>query len=518
MYIQRLYLYLNMTKPSEELYLSCARVGEDGNALRPAYLVELLRGLFPALAVTRPESGGAQDQLVCGADGIGFVADSLREYAAGRLPEEAQQAFYTFYRCYLQDAQYQEEMTALTDTAFARYADTPLTKVVSSALYGSSLLGSVSRLEKYAACAYAHFLQYGLRLRERGEYGFEAVDMGNLFHQALELFGERLAAHGYTWVSFPEEESGALVEEALNACAAVYGETVLYSSERNQHLLGRIGRILNRTVRTLRAQLRKGSFLPEAFEVSFDSLEELDALNIALTEKEKIRLRGRIDRVDLCEKDDKVYVKVIDYKSGKHSFDLAALYYGLQLQLVVYMNAAQELAGKKYPDREVHPAAMLYYHVADPMVKAEGDISPEEINQRILRELKMTGVVNDSDDAVSLLDADFTEKSDILPLERKKDGTFSAASGVMAEEDMRMVSNYVNHKIRQLGKGILDGTISVNPCEFGSDKACTYCAYKSVCGYDGGAAERSGYQPRKLPKMEAKEALELIREENQKWQ
>lgn len=513
MYIQKLYLYLNMTKPSQALYLSYARVGEDGKTLRPAYLVELLRGLFPALVVVRPEGETAQEQLMCGADGVGFFADSLREYAAGRLPEAQQKAFYTFYHCYRQDPQYAGQVETLTEAAFAQYVDTPLTRAVSSALYGASLLGSVSRLEKFAACAYAHFLQYGLRLRERGEYGFEAVDMGNLFHQTLELFGERLSAHGYTWLTFPEEESGALVAEALSACAAVYGETVLYSSERNKRLLGRIERILNRTVRTLKTQLQKGSFLPEAFEVSFDSLEDLDALNIALTEQEKLRLRGRIDRVDLCEKDEKIYVKVIDYKSGERRFDLAALYYGLQLQLVVYMNAAEELVRKKYPDREVHPAAMLYYHVADPMVEAEEEVTPEEINQRILRELKMTGVVNKSDEAVSLLDAEFADKSDILPLERKKDGTFSASSGVMAEEDMIMVSDYVNQKIRRLGKEILNGTISVNPCEFGGDKACTYCAYKSVCRYDAGAAAQSGYQVRKLPKMGTEQALERIREE-----
>ncbi|MDE7178318.1 MAG: helicase-exonuclease AddAB subunit AddB [Lachnospiraceae bacterium] len=513
MYIQRLYLYLNMTKPSQDLYLSYARVGEDGRTLRPAYLVELLRGLFPALSTERPESGGTAEQLVSGADGVGFLADGLREYAAGRLPETEQEMFYTFYRCYLQDGAYREEIERLTEAAFARYEDTPLTRSVSAALYGASLLGSVSRLEKYAACAYAHFLQYGLRLRERGEYGFEAVDMGNLFHQALEVFGERLAAHGYTWLDFPQEESGVLVAEALAACAAVYGDTVLYSSERNKRLLDRMERILKRTVRTLRTQLMRGSFLPEAFEVSFDSLEELDALNIALTEKEKLRLRGRIDRVDLCEKDDKVYVKVIDYKSGERRFDLAALYHGLQLQLVVYMNAAVELAEKKYPGREVHPAAMLYYHVADPIVEAEDDLTPEEINERILRELKMTGVVNKSDEAVSLLDAEFTEKSDILPLERKKDGSFSAASGVMDEADMQMISNYVNQKIRKLGREILDGTISVNPCEFGSDKACTYCAYKSVCGFEAGTAAQYGYQPRKLSKMGTAEALERIREE-----
>ncbi len=508
MYIQRLYLYLNMTKPSEALYLSYARVGEDGRPLRPAYLVDMVRGLFPGLTPEMPERGPAREQILCGADGVGFFADMLREYAAGRTTEEEQHTLTTFYRCYEENPQYRKQAAGLVDTAFARHEDKPLSRAAATALYGASLLNSVSRLETYAACAYAHFLQYGLRLRERGEYSFEPVDMGNLFHGVLETFSDKLAERGYTWFDFPGEEGRRLVAESLEACAAAYGETILYSSARNRHLLKRIERILNRTVQTLQIQLQRGQFLPEAFEVSFDVLENLDSLNIALSEKEKLRLRGRIDRVDIGETKDRIYVKVIDYKSGERRFDLAALYYGLQLQLVVYMNAAVELVQRKRPDKEVVPAAMLYYRVTDPMVEGE-NLTPEEVNAQILQELRMTGMVNDNDEAVRMLDGVFTEQSDILPLARKKDGNFSAASSVISEEDMRTVSNYVNRKIRSLGREILDGTIAVNPCELGAEKACTYCVYKRVCGFDAGA---EGYQPRKLEKLKAQEALEKMRE------
>lgn len=509
MYIQRLYLYLNMTKPSQALYISYARVGEDGRSLRPAYLVELLRGLFPGLSLEAPEREPVEEQLFSGADGVGFFTDALREYAAGRLDRSQKRTLYTFYRSYEKNERYRGQMEDLIETAFARYEDRPLTKMVAKALYGVSLLNSVSRLEKYAACAYAHFLQYGLRLKERGEYGFEAVDMGNLFHSVLETFSEKLAGSGYTWMDFPSQEGQRLLAEALESCAAAYGETILYSNARNRHLLDRIGRILNRTVQTLQFQLRKGQFFPEAFEVSFDTLDNLESLNIALSEQEKMRLRGRIDRVDTAAIEDRVYVKVIDYKSGERRFDLAALYYGLQLQLVVYMNAAVELARKKHPDKEVVPAAMLYYRVTDPMVEGE-NLTTEEINAKILQELKMTGIVNGSDEAVRLLDGEFSDKSDILPLERKKDGNFSAVSSVISEEDMRMVSNYVNHKIRSLGREILDGTISVNPCELGSERACTYCAYSHVCGYASGMA---GYQPRKLQKLKNEEVFEKLKKE-----
>ena len=512
MFIQRLYLYLNMTKPSQKLFLSYAKVGNDGKSLRPAYLIDLVRKLYPHLTVEIPEKEPMEEQIVCSADGVGLMADLLREYAGGRMTENSRRQTYTFYHSYHSSPQYQDMVDRLIETAFYRYSDTPLSRMVTRALYGTLLQNSVSRLERYAACAYGHFLQYGLALREREGYSFEDVDMGNVFHGVLELFAQKLEEKGYTWFDFPEEMAQKLVEDAIETYAAVYGETILYSSARNQHLLRRMSRILRRTVLTLQTQLKRGAFVPEKFEMSFSMIEDLDSLNIALDEQDRMRLGGRIDRVDTCETQDRVYVKVIDYKSGSRKFDLAALYYGLQLQLVVYMNAAVEVEQKKHPGKKIVPAAMLYYHIADPLVEDGEGMTPEQINAKLLQELKMTGIVSENDEAVRLLDREFTDKSDILPLERKKDGTFSVYSSVIKEEDMQVVSNYVNQKIRELGRGILAGTISVNPYEQNGNTACTYCAYKSVCGFDG---RIEGYELRRLPKLGREEALMCMRQEEE---
>lgn len=510
MYIQRLYLYLNMTKPSGKLYLSYAKVDNNGHSIRPAYLIDLVRKLYPSLTPKRPEEDPAEEQIVCGADGIGVLADMLRDYAGGRLSGEAGRRMYALYHSYKDLPEYRRIVGQLTDTAFYCYRDTPLSKTVTRMLYGTVLKNSVSRLERYAACAYAHFLQYGLALKERGEYSFKDVDIGNVFHSVLELFARKLEENGYTWFDFPSQEARRMVTEAVEAYAAVYGETILYSSARNRYLIERMTRILTRTVLTLQQQLKKGSFVPERFEMSFSVTDDLDSFNIALNDQEKMRLSGRIDRVDACEDNDTVYVKVIDYKSGSRRFDLAALYYGLQLQLVVYMNAAVEMEQKKHPDKKIVPAAMLYYHIDDPVVENGADMTPEEINGELLRRLAMTGIVNENDASVRLLDRDFGTKSDILPLERKKDGSFTAGSSVISEEDMAAVSNYVNQKIRQIGTEILDGTISVNPYEQGGNQACTYCSYKSVCGFDGRVA---GHRMRRLPKMSFDEAMEMIHKE-----
>ncbi|MCH5257575.1 MAG: helicase-exonuclease AddAB subunit AddB [Lachnospiraceae bacterium] len=504
MYIQRLYLYLNMTKPSQDLYLSYAKVGNDGKSLRPAYLIDTVKTLFPELLRRFPEGFPVEEQLANGNDGIHFFIELLREYAAGMLSAEDERKLFTFYHSYHRNSEYKDQVDSLIDTAFYRYKDSPLSKQITKLLYGSILQNSVSRLEKYAACAYAHFLQYGLALSERKEYTFENVDMGNIFHGVLELFADKLTGSQYTWFDFPEDVGAQLLDEAIEAYAVNYGETILYSNSRNQYQLKRIRRILNQTVHTLQTQLKKGSFLPERFEMSFSMAEELDTVNIALTEEEKMKLRGRIDRIDTCIDDDVLYVKVIDYKSGSRKFDLAALYYGLQLQLVVYMNAAMEIEQKAHPDKEILPAAMLYYHIDDPMIEDGQNLTPEQLNQKLIRELRMTGVVSQNDKVVSLLDKEFQDKSDVIPVERKKDGSYSAYSSVINEEDMEIVSSYVNHKIKELGLGIIDGTISVNPCEHDGNSACTYCAYKSVCGYDD---EIPGYETRKLEKLSKDEAV-----------
>lgn len=504
MYIQRLYLYLNMTKPSEELYLSYAKVGNDGKSKRPAYLIDTVRKLFPGIELQCPEAFPVEEQLTNGEDGIRFFTDLLREYAVGRLDSDEESKLFTFYHAYRQNDSYIYRIDGLIDTAFYTYKENALSDKITRLLYGSILQNSVSRLEKYAACAYAHFLQYGLSLYERREYAFEDVDMGNIFHGVLELFADKLSQSGYTWFDFPKEAGDRILDEAIEAYAVNYGETILYSNSRNQYLLRRIKRILKQTVRTLQTQLKKGSFLPEHFELSFSMTDNLDSLNIALTGEEKMKLRGRIDRIDTCIEDDSVYVKVIDYKSGSRKFDLAALYYGLQLQLVVYMNAAVEIEQREHPDKKIIPAAMLYYHISDPMIEDGQNLTEEQLNQKILQELRMTGIVNENDKAISLMDGEFSDKSDILPIERKKDGSFSAYSSVINEKDMETVSNYVNLKIKELGSGIISGNISVNPCEHNDSTACTYCAYRSVCGYD---AEIPGYEMRKFDKLSRDEAV-----------
>ena len=506
MYIQRLYLYLNMTKPSEQLYLSYAKVNSEGKGIRPSYLIDTVRKLFPAMSVEYPQNRSRLEQIEGRQEGARYLAEELREYVEGTLPEEERQDFYLMYRAYEADAAGRD---LLTRAAFRRYRESGLSRIVARALYGQQLENSVSRLETYAACACRHFLQYGLSLQEREEFGFEASDMGTVYHAVLENFAGKLAESNLTWWDFTEDFAAKAVKESVEAYAATYGETVLYSSARNEYAITRMSRILTRTVLTLQKHLKQGSFQPDDYELSFRFAEDLDSIHVDLSEDEKMHLQGRIDRIDVSEDAEHVYVKVIDYKSGNRKFDLAALYYGLQLQLVVYMNAAMEMESRKHPDKEIVPAALLYYHIDDPTIETPVELTDEQINEQILAKLRMNGVVNSDPGVVERLDRYMQDKSVVIPVEKKKDGSFSARSSVLSREEMQLISSYVDAKIRSIGREILDGKIAANPYEKGNEEACTYCAYKKVCGFDGSIP---GYEKRQLEDLDKQALMQRMQE------
>lgn len=516
MYIQRLYLYLNMTKPSEKLYLSYSRVDGEGKAVRPSYLIDILRKLYPDVTVSVPQFMPLEEQLETPQEGLSVLADLLRKYAEGYPDgrDHQKHLLKTLCTIYSQLPEYVKNREKLEEASFYRYEHHPLAREVAAGLYGTILESSVTRLETYASCAYEHFLKYGLSLKEQEEYTFENVDMGNVFHKVLELFSEKLKESGLTWFNFTKEQGEKLVRDALDFCSAEYNNTVLFSTARNQYHIERMKRILCRTVETLQEQLKKGSFIPSDFELSFSMHESLSTMDVALSEQEKMHLYGRIDRVDTLEKGNQIYVKVMDYKSGNKKFDLVALYYGLQLQLVVYLNAALMSQKEKHPDKEIIPAAMLYYHVSDPVVAADTELTEEEINEKIRSELKMTGMVNDDMDVITNLDTTISEEgrkaSEVIPVELKKDGTLSSKSSVLDEEGMKLISNFADRKIKEMSSEILNGNIELSPYEKGTQNACTYCAYRSVCGFD---PHINGMKKRTLTEYSKDEIIERFREE-----
>jgi len=266
---------------------------------------------------------------------------------------------------------------------------------------------------------------------------------------------------------------------------------------------------MQKCVSNISYQLGKGRFVPKEYEVSFHVVENLKDLDVSLSDKDKMRLSGRIDRMDTCEKDDKVFVKIVDYKSGDKNFDLAAFYHGTQLQLVVYMNEALKRAAKLHPGKEAVSAAMLYYHVDDPIVEGQVKMSPEEVNGKVREALRMKGVINSDGDILEALDTTKSAKSDCVTLDYDSKGGIKSTTNALNSEQMKLLSDYASYSLKNMGAKIKKGEIPVNPYTSGTTDACTYCAYKDVCGFD---EKIPGYTKRNLGKDKDMDYLELMKE------
>ena len=506
-FIQKFYLYLLMTKPSEQLYVTYSKVSADGKTLRPAYLIQDLRRMYKKMEIQDADCQPDKKELTP-KSGFAYLIEKLQKKHEGLGTEW--QELYTWYR---QNPKWRKKIEQIVEACFYEKPKDGLTTRTAQRLYGTILENSVTRLEKFSACAYAHFLSYGLNLREREEYTFQAIDLGNIFHSAIEHFAKKLEAEGYTWTTLPEVRREELIEESVEESIVDYGNTILYSSARNEYIIKRLKRMMRRTVWALTKQLEKGDFMPGGYEISFGGASGLSTSDIALDGHGRMRLRGKIDRVDICEDEDNVYVKVIDYKTGAKAFDLGELYYGLQLQLVLYLNTALELESRKNHGKTVIPAGIFYYQMKDPIVDKEKD--EEKLEKKILKELRLDGVVNAREEVVRHLDREISGNSLVVPIGRNKDRSLSKASKTATQEEFELISEYAKKQMKQIGTRILEGETEVSPYELGTMTGCSYCPYKAICGFE---EKIPGYEYRRLQKLKKDEALMKMRKEVSEWE
>ena len=489
-YIQKFYLYLHMTKPTEELMLTYSKVSADGKSRRAAYLVGDLKRMYTKLPVFNMDQYGMETKEMLPQTGIGSLIEGLQN--PKKMEEGSWQELYRWY-CAQED--WSEKVHDLARISRYRRPEDNLTLQTAQKLYGD-WAPSISRLEKFAACACAHFLTYGLRLKEREVYEFAALDFGNIFHKALEKYARRVEREGLEWTEVTKEQQEQFASESVDESIVDYSNTVIYSSARNAYIVPRMKRMMNRTVWAMTKQLRKGSFKPEGYEVSFGS--------------------GKIDRIDTCETEDQVYVKILDYKTGAKSFDMAAFYHGLQMQLVVYMEEAVRLEERKHPGKKIVPAGIFYYRMKDPIVGKELD--EKKLEEAILKELRLDGIIRQEDAVIQRLDADFSGNSLVIPAGKTKSG-YSKASKMLLPEEFDAVLTYAQKRRTDLQGAMYRGKAEALPYEMGTQNGCTYCPYRDICGFD---EQIEGYEYRKLEKLPKEIVMEKImaklEEEKQTWE
>lgn len=500
--IDKFYYYLTLTKPSEKLYISYATADEKGEGKSPSSYLTYLKRLFPALKEEYPVAAERTPYTLPMA--LKVLSEGFEEYKQRKQPE----SWDELYRYLWTEPAAEALLERMESAALESYKGDAISKAVASVLYGEPISGSVSRLENYAACAYAQFLNYGLNLMKRQEFEFAAMDMGNVFHKAIELVFNKAIAEDFSIGNLTEDERKALCHEAMEAAASELGAALL-STHRNEHLFKRMEEIADRTLWALGEQLKAGDFTPKHIELKFRAGEN-DAMYLDLGEGSTMQLKGKIDRVDEYDDGENIYVKIIDYKTGDKDIDLNQIYYGLQIQLVVYMNAVMEHEKKLHPGKNIIPAGLFYSTFQDPMLKREEAEGCEEDVFRAA--LCPKGFVTSDENALYHLERNAGDgKSDVIPVSRK-DGRVKPNKNVISAAQFEHMKNFVTKRMTEFGEAMAEGSVSALPYMMGSKSGCDFCDFKAVCGFD---KKKNGYHFRRLPALDPDDIWETMAEEDQ---
>ena len=483
--LARLDLKRAMTLPRRCLFLSCARTAPDGTALRPLTLLstlseKLLPGLQEPEMETLPMSATqalAQLSVELRTDSLS-QADQERLHALLRAPSTAPDA-----------------MRLLRSLHFDGSAQ-PLAPEQARALYGEDVL-SVSRLEQFAECPFKHFVTYGLRPQVVEEWKIDPIDTGTFYHAALNRFS-RLAQREQEYPALPPEKIEAMAEEAIAPLVDELMNGPMGDGERSLARFDAARHAIRRAALTITQQLAAGRFTLYRTEASFGYEGGLPPIVLVLSDGREVALRGRIDRIDRYDTPDSVYLRVIDYKSAQQNLDAAKTWWGLQLQLLLYL----DVCTSAIPDAQ--PAGAFYFYVANPLVESPTDAA-RTVEDKLRDVFQLRGITLSDVEIVQAADAG--ESPWVIPPIYLKSGELKKAARALDMPQFRALIRHARQTAAELAQRLFDGETAICPSREQSRSACDLCDWKTICRFD---STSPGAPFRDLPSMNMDELRQAL--------
>ena len=457
-------LYAALAQPTDGLTVSYPVSDVSGAELRPAFVIDRLRSLFPAVRVEK-ESDDKSYRLTA-------TIPALE--AAGQRPQGA------LWRYFAENPQFADRLAAMERASSIKRGS--LSRSAVRALYGDRVSMSASRLERMRSCHFAYFMEYGLKAKPRTPAAFDAPQIGTFLHFLLEnVTRDVLGMGGFAAVD--DEELHKLVRNYID----LYVEKELHNfRERNarfKYLFARLRNTAYAVIDQVAEELRHSDFIPLEFELSFGDNGTLPAVVVSEPDAE-LRVGGKVDRVDGWVKDGKLYLRVVDYKSGKKAFDLSAVKMGLDIQMLLYLFTLQK-EGKAHFGHEIEPAGVLYLPARDEILSMERNIPPEKLASERQKQLKRSGLLLAEPAVLEAMEHDSLREPHYLPLRVSRDGSLSGSIASAAQ--LGKLGKYVEKLLHQIAAEVRQGNIDADPCCHSEDDSfCQYCDWADACHFQDG--------------------------------
>ncbi len=472
-------VYLALTRASEFLWLSYPKADDEGRALSPSSVVRRVCTLF-----------GRQEEEGEGKGIFDSLAFQLRRAVEG---EEIEPFWWQVYNRLLEKEEWRKRLAGIVKGLFSADSEENLPSELVTGLYGRVLRTGVSRLERFQACPFAHFLNYGLQLKKRPEYKLTAPDLGQFFHDVLENIYTSLGKNELNLADLAFEQAQEIAEETVDGLAPKLQNEILLSTAKYRYLTNKLKGTVANSLQVLQEHEKRGEFRTLGVELEFGKGKKLSGLKHILPNGAELVLEGRIDRVDFARDGNSCLLRVIDYKSGAISLNLLELYHGLKLQLPIYLDVVLANAPRLVEGQAV-PAGMLYFKISNPLVLSQRPPTAEELEKERRRKAKMKGFVLRDERVIRLMDREISGYSELIPAAINRQGKFyKNLDTMLSSKDFQIISEHVKGIVKQAAENIYAGNIEIKPYHFSNRSPCDYCDYRAVCRFDN-TMSHQGYR------------------------
>lgn len=481
-------LYRALACPTDELLLSWHLTDASGGESRPSYFVGTVQNLLPGVPVSAHQTETVRDRLQAERPAV--------ELACAYLSGDRTAAVRAAYDYYKDDDRIQ-------NAAAQKRGRGPLVSPHTiDGLYGKRLNLTASRVDTFYSCRFAFFMQYGLKAKPRKAARFDALETGTFIHYVLE---HALDALG-------KQEGGAAaadgqtVRRVCRAAVRQYVQEELGGLEtktaRFRYLFQRLVRTVEQILDNVLEELRVSDFAPIDYEVDFSRGGDLPPVECADGDL-SVSLSGKVDRVDGYIKNGRLYLRVMDYKSGKKSFSLSDIWYGLNMQLIIYLYALQQEGLDRYRQRleaelnEIVPAGVLYVPVRDELPDAPRDVDEDALRAMRDKALRRSGLLSDDMELLEAMEHGLEGDGRFIPVSIKvKKGedepTLAAKSSVADLAKFGRLARYTHEKLLEMGRELRNGSVTADPCKKDKNSSyCDWCEFRAACRFDETAGDKA---------------------------
>ena len=443
----------------KQINISIVQKDEKGSIQTEGELIERIREIFPKLDTIEDHERVVTAPVYA----MEEIAIRISEYLEGKT--DFDENLLQTMKVLMENEKYRKEIDSLIEGTLEKQ-NTQILPETARKLFSTEdgrMMTSISRLEAYAECPYKNYITNGLMPRVDRDIDVNAIEMGKIYHEiAYEFIRRTTNIENFPEIQISEYEP--IIDQILKDILPAWWNSNYSNSEKGRSIERKIHGVAIRTAENLLYQYRSGQFRPYAEEIEFGK-GIIPCIIVELSDGTKLELRGRIDRIDIF-KNDNCYLRVVDYKSGNRNVDPTKLYWGLQLQLPIYLLAViSHIEG-------MMPGGFFYCQIADPTIRIESRIK-EEVEKKIAEQLALNGI--------TLADISLVKAQGFMTEDNKKPKNIKE---MLTYDEMKTVLEYARNKATELAEEMISGKIKPSPYISGNEPICKNCEYKSICGYD----------------------------------